>query len=49
MHSHVSTTGKTVLDRKEIRDEVRNIIHTQLVSFESDARLKTILNYRVKT
>ncbi|WP_072989545.1 lysophospholipid acyltransferase family protein [Flavobacterium segetis] len=33
MHNHVSTVGKTAVDRKNIRDEVRDIIHTQLVAF----------------
>jgi 1-acyl-sn-glycerol-3-phosphate acyltransferase len=36
MHAHLSTIGKSVLDRKEIRDEVRDVIYTQLLTYESD-------------
>jgi 1-acyl-sn-glycerol-3-phosphate acyltransferase len=36
MHSHIETVGKTGVDRKEIREEVREIIYNQLVTFESD-------------
>ena len=36
MHSHVETLGKTGVDRKEIREEVREIIHNQLIAFDSD-------------
>ena len=34
MHPLVPTLGKTGADRKEIREEVRTIIHTQLFEFE---------------
>jgi 1-acyl-sn-glycerol-3-phosphate acyltransferase len=34
MHPLVPTLGKTGSDRKEIREEVRTIIHTQLFEFE---------------
>ena len=34
MHHHVSTLGKTAVNRKEIREEVREIIYTQLLEFE---------------
>ena len=36
MHAHVRTSGKKSADRKEIREEVREIIYTQLVAFDKD-------------
>lgn len=36
MHSHVATLGKTGADRKEIREEVREIIYNQLVAFDTN-------------
>ena len=36
MHSHVETLGKTGVDRKEIREEVREIIYNQLIAFDSE-------------
>lgn len=36
MHHHVATSGTNV-DRKVIREEVREIIYSQLLQFESDA------------
>jgi 1-acyl-sn-glycerol-3-phosphate acyltransferase len=36
MHSHVETLGKTGVDRKEIREEVREIIYNQLIAFDAD-------------
>ena len=35
IHSHVETFGKTGADRKQIREEVREIIYEQLVAFDS--------------
>ena len=35
MHSHVETFGKTSDNRKEVREEVRDIIFSQLQEFES--------------
>ena len=35
MHTHVATSGKKSIDRKEIREEVREIIYTQLIEFKS--------------
>lgn len=34
MHSHVETCGKTGDNKKEVREEVRHIIHSQLQEFE---------------
>lgn len=34
IHPHVETLGKTANNRKEIREEVRDIILTQLIEFE---------------
>lgn len=45
IHSHVETLGKTGVDRKEIREEVREIIHTQLQEFEKG---KTVTKYAFK-
>lgn len=36
MHSHIETAGKSSVDRKEIREEVRDIIYTQLVAFDAE-------------
>ncbi|TDE31484.1 MULTISPECIES: lysophospholipid acyltransferase family protein [Flavobacterium] len=36
MHSHIETLGKTGVDRKEIREEVREIIYNQLIAFDSN-------------
>ena len=36
LHIHIETLGKTGVDRKEIREEVREIIYTQLVTFNAD-------------
>lgn len=35
MHSHVETLGKKGTDRKEVREEVREIIYDQLIAFET--------------
>lgn len=35
MHSHIETSGKTSDNRKEVREEVRDIIFSQLQEFES--------------
>lgn len=35
IHSEISTVGKTGLDRKHIREQVREVIHTQLIQYES--------------
>lgn len=37
IHTHISTLGKTVLDRKEIREQVRTIIYNQLLEFEVES------------
>jgi 1-acyl-sn-glycerol-3-phosphate acyltransferase len=34
MHSHVETLGKEGADRKEIREDVREIIYSQLIEFD---------------
>jgi len=36
MHQHIATLGKTGTDRKEIREEVREIIYNQLVAYDVD-------------
>jgi 1-acyl-sn-glycerol-3-phosphate acyltransferase len=36
IHSHVETQGKKLLDRKEIREEVRSIIYSQLQYFDKE-------------
>lgn len=36
MHHHIETLGKTGVDRKDIREEVRDIIYNQLVAFDSN-------------
>ncbi|RVT79872.1 1-acyl-sn-glycerol-3-phosphate acyltransferase [Flavobacterium sufflavum] len=36
IHKQVDTTGKRHVDRKEVREHVRNTIHTQLVAFENE-------------
>ena len=48
MHSHIETLGKTGVDRKEIREEVREIIYNQLIAFDADP-LKTITNPRIQS
>ncbi|MFV8341547.1 lysophospholipid acyltransferase family protein [Flavobacterium sp. XS2P39] len=35
IHSHVETLGKKGVDRKEIREEVREIIYSQLIVFDN--------------
>jgi 1-acyl-sn-glycerol-3-phosphate acyltransferase len=35
IHSQIGTKGKTLQDRRSIRDEVRQIIYNQLVDFEN--------------
>jgi 1-acyl-sn-glycerol-3-phosphate acyltransferase len=40
IHSHVETLGKTGVDRKEIREEVREIIYSQLQEFEKGEMVK---------
>jgi len=35
MHLHIETLGKTGVDRKEIREEVRKIIYNQLIAYDS--------------
>jgi 1-acyl-sn-glycerol-3-phosphate acyltransferase len=36
MHSHIETSGKKGVDRKEVREEVREIIYNQLIAFDAD-------------
>jgi 1-acyl-sn-glycerol-3-phosphate acyltransferase len=36
MHDHVDTLGKTGVDRKKNREDVRDIIYNQLVAFDSN-------------
>lgn len=38
VHSCVETQGKTLMDRKEIKDQVRNIIYDQLILFEKSRK-----------
>jgi 1-acyl-sn-glycerol-3-phosphate acyltransferase len=35
IHSEISTVGMTGLDRKHIREQVREVIHKQLIQYES--------------
>jgi len=35
IHSEISTAGMTGLDRKQIREQVREVIHSQLIQYES--------------
>jgi 1-acyl-sn-glycerol-3-phosphate acyltransferase len=44
MHDHVDTLDKTGVDRKKIREDVRDIIYNQLVDFD---QLKAITNPRI--
>lgn len=41
IHQEVETLGKTELDRKEIREKIRNTLYTQLLSFQSDKKIET--------
>ena len=40
MHAHIETFGKNGVDRKEIREQVREVIYTQLMSFEAAKKNK---------
>jgi 1-acyl-sn-glycerol-3-phosphate acyltransferase len=40
IHSSVSTSGKSLLDRKQIREKVRDLIYNQLVVFEQEKKVK---------
>jgi hypothetical protein len=41
IHKQIETFGKTGLDR-HIREEVRDVIYTQLVAFENQSKRKTM-------
>ena len=41
IHKQLETLGKKSAERKEIREEVRNTIYTQLVEFETEKRIET--------
>jgi 1-acyl-sn-glycerol-3-phosphate acyltransferase len=41
IHKQIETFGKTGLDRRHIREEVRDVIYTQLVAFENQSKRKT--------
>ena len=48
IHKQVETLRKTSVDRKEIREEIRNTIYNQLVNFEIEKnkkKLNRILNF----
>jgi 1-acyl-sn-glycerol-3-phosphate acyltransferase len=36
VHAKVSTLDKETLDRKEIQEQVRDVIYNQLVTFENN-------------
>jgi 1-acyl-sn-glycerol-3-phosphate acyltransferase len=38
IHKQIETFGKTGLDRRHIREEVRDVIYTQLVAFGQSKR-----------
>jgi 1-acyl-sn-glycerol-3-phosphate acyltransferase len=38
IHKQVETFGKTGLDRRHIREEVRDVIYNQLVAFENELK-----------
>jgi 1-acyl-sn-glycerol-3-phosphate acyltransferase len=40
IHKQIETFGKTGLDRRHIREEVRDVIYTQLVAYETEAKAK---------
>ncbi|MBX9888528.1 MAG: 1-acyl-sn-glycerol-3-phosphate acyltransferase [Flavobacteriaceae bacterium] len=40
IHSEISTTGITLLDRKNIREQVRDVIYSQLIKFEGKKNKK---------
>jgi hypothetical protein len=46
MHDHVDTLDKTGVDRKKIREDVRDIIYNQLV-LSIQIQLKAITNPRI--
>lgn len=39
IHRQLDTLGKKSIDRKEIRERVRNTIYTQLIAFETEKKL----------
>ena len=46
IHPQIETLGKTGADRRQIREEVRDVIYNQLVEFES-SNLETVTDTRV--
>jgi 1-acyl-sn-glycerol-3-phosphate acyltransferase len=41
IHKQIETFGKTGLDRRHIREEVRDVIYTQLVALRINQKRKT--------
>lgn len=41
IHKQVETLGKNETNRKEIREEIRNTIYTQLIAFETEKEIET--------
>jgi 1-acyl-sn-glycerol-3-phosphate acyltransferase len=48
IHKQIETFGKTGLDRRHIREEVRDVIYTQLVAFENQSKRNRCLQKSVK-
>jgi 1-acyl-sn-glycerol-3-phosphate acyltransferase len=48
IHKQIETFGKTGLDRRHIREEVRDVIYTQLVAFENQSKRKTDVYKKIK-
>jgi 1-acyl-sn-glycerol-3-phosphate acyltransferase len=40
IHKQIETFGKTGVDRRHIREEVRDVIYRQLVAYETEAKAK---------
>jgi 1-acyl-sn-glycerol-3-phosphate acyltransferase len=41
IHQQIETFGKTGVDRRHIREEVRDVIYNQLVAFENESKEET--------
>jgi hypothetical protein len=48
IHKQIETFGKTGLDRRHIREEVRDVIYTQLVAFENHQKRKPMFTKKSK-